>query len=224
VADLPKIDLNFPGGTPRELVAAIQKASGRPLNVIISDEDNNSTVLPALRMKAVNVVQLLLALAPASQKQVPVVTGVSVNGAGLRIPSFSYQREGYAFEPQGPPAEDSVWYFNVHRTAVPPSLADAEKEASVCRFYQLGPYLERGYSVDDITFAIRSGWKLLAPMLHVGEPEVNYHKDTHLLIAAGDPAMLKLIDDALHQLEKWPGKGGSGVQPTKPANQTEPAK
>jgi hypothetical protein len=46
---LTKFDLDFPGGTPKELVAAIQKAMGRPLNAIIP-EDLSGTKLPALKM------------------------------------------------------------------------------------------------------------------------------------------------------------------------------
>src|ERR1041385_5181360 len=37
-AGLTRFSLDFPGGTPRELAAAIQKASGKPLNVIVPDD------------------------------------------------------------------------------------------------------------------------------------------------------------------------------------------
>src|SRR2546422_3945761 len=54
---LTKFDLDFAGGTPKELVAAIQKASGRPLNAIVPEEFAD-TRLPALKMKNVDVEQL----------------------------------------------------------------------------------------------------------------------------------------------------------------------
>src|SRR5260221_6678209 len=73
---LTKFDLDFPGGTPKELVAAIQKASGRPLNAIVSDEFAD-TKLPGLRMKNVNAPQLFQALTAASQKQELVGSGSS---------------------------------------------------------------------------------------------------------------------------------------------------
>src|SRR4051812_26179833 len=55
--ELTKFDLDFPGGTPRELVAAIQIAWSKPLNAIVPDE-YVGTKLPALKMKQVTVPQL----------------------------------------------------------------------------------------------------------------------------------------------------------------------
>jgi hypothetical protein len=69
---LTRFDLDFPGGSPRELVAAIQKATGKHLNVIISDEDNAQTGLPPLKMNNVDVAQLFRALESSSEKTVTV--------------------------------------------------------------------------------------------------------------------------------------------------------
>ena len=44
--NLVKFDLDFPGGTPRQLVEAINKASGKPLNAIIPDESANIKLPP----------------------------------------------------------------------------------------------------------------------------------------------------------------------------------
>ncbi len=54
---LTKFNLDFPGGKPAELVKAIEKAMGKPLNTIISDEDAN-VQLPPLKMNHVDVAQL----------------------------------------------------------------------------------------------------------------------------------------------------------------------
>ena len=54
---LTKFDLDFRGGTPKQLAAAIEKALGRPLNVIVPDEFAD-TKLPALKMNGVDVSQL----------------------------------------------------------------------------------------------------------------------------------------------------------------------
>jgi hypothetical protein len=59
---LTEFSLNFPGGTPQELVAAIQSAQGRPLNAIVPKEYSNIQ-LPALKMTHVNVSRLFQALA-----------------------------------------------------------------------------------------------------------------------------------------------------------------
>src|SRR5437868_1937518 len=87
---LTKFDLDFPGGPPKELVAAIQKASGRPLNAIVPDEfvDTN---LPGLRMKNVNAPQLFEALTAASQKQEVVGSGSSYSWVTTR---YGFRTEG----------------------------------------------------------------------------------------------------------------------------------
>jgi hypothetical protein len=76
----------------------------------------------------------------------------------------------------------------------------------------LAPYLEGGVTVDDITTAIETGWKML------GEPSpasINFHKDTKLLIAVGEPSALEIIDSVLNAL------GGS--RPPTPAPPGTPA-
>src|SRR5882757_750107 len=64
---LTKFDLDFKGGHPKDLIAAIQKAAGKPLNVLIPQEYANVT-LPELKMKNVNAPQLFRALEQASLK------------------------------------------------------------------------------------------------------------------------------------------------------------
>lgn len=65
---LPKFDLDFNGGTPAQLVKAIETATGKPLNVIINKEDAN-VELPPLKMNDVSVAQLFQALEAASRNQ-----------------------------------------------------------------------------------------------------------------------------------------------------------
>jgi hypothetical protein len=190
---LPKFDLDFPGGTPGQLVTAIEKASGKPLNAIIPSEFRN-TELPALKMKGVTVPQLFQALQMASARQEALVTGTRMDPSGNRLNSITYHNTAYGF--RAPPTtepENPVWYFYVARPSEPTLV---EPPAKVCRFYQLAPYLEKGYSIDDITTAIQTGWKMLGD----SAPTMNFHKDTSLLIAVGEPEKLKLIDSALAEL------------------------
>src|ERR1044071_3265716 len=65
---LIRFSLDFHGGTPAELVKAIEKATSKPLNAIIPD-DSADVRLPALKMNDVNVSQLFNALEQASQKR-----------------------------------------------------------------------------------------------------------------------------------------------------------
>jgi hypothetical protein len=71
--------------------------------------------------------------------------------------------------------------------------------SKACRFYLLSPYLERGLTVDDITTAIQTGWKMLGDSSTT--PSISFHKETKLLIAVGEPGKLEVIDAVLRALE-----------------------
>lgn len=172
---LTKFDLEFPGGTPAELVAAIQRATGRPLNVIVQPKDA-ATVLPALQMKSIDVAQLFRALSEASPQQ--LITG------------FHQYTVQYRFETQGKPHDASIWYFSRH---APPENGDKR-----AMFFLLTPYLAAGLTVDDITTAIQTAWAMQG-----GDerPEISYHKETNLLIAVGGSPGLETISFALEALK-----------------------
>jgi hypothetical protein len=193
-AALVTFNLNFPGGGPMELVKAIEDASGKPLNVIISKQDED-VELPPLKMTGVNVARLFQALGPMSVKNVTVATGLYgyYGGSGGLTPQYSIAATSYGFKTTGEPTENSIWYFHVQR----PSDASLVSPGKVCYFFSLAPYLERGFTVDDITTAIQTGWKMAGD---TSLPELNYHKETKLLLAFGDPAQLRTIDAVLRTL------------------------
>ena len=194
--DLPVFDLDFAGGTPAQLVAAIEKASGTPLNVIIPEE-YAATQIPGLKMKGVNVARLFDALQRASVKEVASISGYNRDQTGEKNPVYTYQREDYGFQTEGQLRTDSVWYFHRNSPApLPPS-----QPSPVCQFYQLGSYLDSGYKVEDITTAIETGWKMLGVKT---PPTLNFHKETKLLIAVGYPEQLILIDSVLGRLQLKP--------------------
>jgi hypothetical protein len=216
--ELPAFDLDFPGGRPADLVAAIQKASGGPLNAIIPDEYAQKQ-LPAMKMKGVNAAKLFEALESSSHRTVPVITGLNNfgfgGGRGGSTPSYNYTKESYGFKTQGTPREDSIWYFEVDETKTPAFLLDSESgPTNVCRFYQLEPYLQADYKVEDITTAITTGWKMLGvkPV-----PTLNFHKETKLLIAVGQQDSLAMIDQVLAQLKHQASNGRVGATPAAPA-------
>lgn len=188
-----RFDLDFPGGRPRELVAAIEKATGRPLNAIVPN-DLTETALPPLKMKDVDVVQLFDALQATSLKQEAYSTGTSRGGYGGGFASYQTFNSGYGFRTKGVPSDDSIWYFFVDRPPVPPS----PPATKVCQFYALAPYIEGGVTVDDITTAIQTGWKLLG---EVNPPNISFHKDTKLLIAVGEPGALETVEAVLRALK-----------------------
>lgn len=186
-ADLPKFDLDFPGGKPEKLVEAIrEQITGGILNAIIPVE--YATVqLPPMKLKGVNVKQLFEALEFATQKQVPYQTGFRNDGQV----SFSTTMAVTTFRTTGPVTPESVWYFHVSK---PPVL----EMPSTVRYFQLGPYLTN-YKIDDITTAIKAGWKMLDGPI---APEMNFHEDTKLLIAVGQVGQLNMIDSVLAELNK----------------------
>lgn len=211
---LTAFDLDFPGGTPRELVAAVRKASGIPLNAIVPDEFAK-TQLPGLKMTAVNISQLFQALEAASRKT-EVYSTASYYGGGAYGSYKSYQTmvTSYGFKTEGPQKDDSIWYFYVTKPALPAGSSVATN-GKQCRFYSLAPYLTHGVTVDDITTAIATGWKMLG---ETSPPEINFHKETKLLIAVGEPGALEIIDSVLKALE-----GPKPATPPAPAH-AAPAK
>jgi hypothetical protein len=188
---LTKFDLDFRGGTPRQLATAIEKGLGRPLNVIVPDEFADIK-LPALKMNGVDVSQLFQALEAGSQKNEAYVSADYGRG---RPPSYQISRTSYGFRTQGKISDDSVWYFSVEKPALPPLAPMAPDK--VCRFYSLASYIEHGLTVDDITTAIQTGWKMLGDK---ETPAISFHKDTKLLIAVGEPNKLETINSVLGAL------------------------
>jgi len=175
-----RIDLDFPGGTPTDLVNAIKKAyPGETLNVIIPSDATGFQV-PPLKMKQVTVADLLAALSRGSMRKV------------LPFPS-GFKTVYGAFERTGE-GENPVWYFRS-------SGIDIQREETVCSYYQLGRYLEKN-KIDDIITAIKTGWEMLDV---TNPPQLKFHPETKLLIAAGLPKQLDLINQVLAAL---PGSAG----------------
>ncbi len=189
-----KFDLDFPGGTPKQLVAAIEKATHRPVNVIVP-EDANLIQLPAVKVSNVDLAQLLPALNSIIS---PEVKQMVIGGVLCDIQcAFEGARITNLAAPQ-----DSVWALTVRKRPHP-------SPARACRFYSLAACLERGLTVDDITTAIETGWKMLGAS---PTPEISFHKDTKLLIAVGEPSMLEVIDDVLKALSPRPSVPSGNFQ------------
>ena len=195
---LTRFDLDFAGGTPRELVLAIQRAMGRPLNAIVPDRYADHK-FPPLKMKGVDVSELFNAMFKASQSQVMSTIG------GM------YQRQDSVsgFMSDGPRTDDSVWYF---------VESNPSSNQEFCRFYLLTPYLQAGLTVDDITTAIQTSWKMLGD---VKPSKLSFHKETKLLIAVGLVNNLQIIDDVLKALSV---QQKAAVPPSSPTNEAHPGK
>jgi hypothetical protein len=219
-SQLTKFNLQFQGGTPKDLVAAIEKASERPLNVVIPEEYENERI-PPLRMTQVTVAELFRAMELASFKTEPYRTSTYYGASGR--PSYSYQQMTTSISFQTSPGElsdNSIWFFRGRAKVPDLSGWDAEPvPARTSRFYALAPYLEQGFKVEDITTAIQTGWRML------GEkeiPNISFHKETQLLIAVGEPDKLETVDSVLKALRPASQYESSGRRSTTSQQSSEP--
>jgi hypothetical protein len=194
---LTKFDLDFPGGTPRDLVKAIEKATHKTLNTVIPEQNANLKI-PAISVKNVTVVQLFEVLGKTSahhERHVWRAFSDSMHQETLSNPITYYEREfTYGFRTEGVPNDNSIWYLYCDGDPI-------QVEPKVCRFFQLSPYLDAGYTVEDITTTIKTGWDMLGI---TNAPEISYHKDTKVLIAVGEMDKVDLIGDVLKQLSTTP--------------------
>jgi hypothetical protein len=186
---LPRFDLDFRGGTPGDLRNAVEKATGKPLNAVIPD-DCSDVRIPEISVRNVSVAQLFEAVTLASKDTRRYNSGMGPMGGGWSVMTLTY-----GFRTEGTPNENSIWYF--YREKLPETSATPPRAA--CRFYQLSPYLDAGYKVEDITTAITTAWDMLGT---APRPHMKYHKDTKLLIAVGEADKLQMIDEALGQLSR----------------------
>jgi hypothetical protein len=188
--DGPKFDMDFGGGTPRQLVDAIEKATGAPLNAIIPEQDKD-VLLPAVKVRQVTIDDFFLAMEQSSVRQEAQVTGTyfsDFGGAGSRS-QYTMVNTSCGFHRTG-----DLWVFTNKRATPLPDVV-----AVKTRFYQLEPFFPQ-HTVEDITTAIQTAWKMMAEnkMATTGaKTDLKFHKETGLLIAVGDPAQVQVIDDVL---------------------------
>ncbi|HEY8901090.1 MAG TPA: hypothetical protein VIM61_11825 [Chthoniobacterales bacterium] len=192
---LTRFDLDFPGGTPAELAAAISKATGKHLNLIVPPKDGDRRIMP-LKLDNVTVPELFQAVAAISQKTEAWIhrTGEGEKRVERAEVSLTFQSGG------GPLGDDTVWWVKSSgpqddMLRLQSELADTP---AITRYFQLAPYLEN-YSIEDITTAVQTGWKMakVEPM-----PQLSFHKETSLLIAVGPEASVKQIPEVLAQLRR----------------------
>lgn len=206
-SELPKVakfDLDFPGGTPQQLIDRISKAVGKQVNAIIPLE-SAEVQLPPLKMRDVTIPAVFDALMRASTKLEKFVTGTYFNSVGgPPNEQFATREIAYGFKLVQVNGSEPVWYFYDNR------ISEKDANPSVCRFYQLEDFLKDKYKVEDITTAIQTGWKLAGVK---DTPTLKFHPETGLLIAVGRLSHLKTIDSVLEQLRLTLPKPSSKTTP-----------
>ena len=187
----PKFDLDFIGGPPDELIRAIERATGQPLNAIVPQEEAGYN-LPAFKVRQVNVENLFKALETASLRTETYVTGTyfsDFGGKGARS-QYAMSETSAGFQKLG-----NLWVFRVKRPARVPD--DGLRSA---RFYQLEPFLAKN-TIEDITTAIQTAWTMMGKAKSATTNTLKFHKETKLLIAVGEEPQLQVIDDVLKALQ-----------------------
>lgn len=235
--EMLRFSLDWPGGTPGQLIKAIEKARGEPVNAIIPPEFAD-TQLPPFKMHQVTVSTLFAALEKASERLSASFPGAvymppSPSQSGAASYGFKAQYPTFPRQAGEPREQDIIWSFYRlgKQSSREPTSPPESAKSSIYRYYQLNPYLDK-YTVEDITSAIKKGWELLQVK---DQPAVSFHPSTQLLIAVGAPEHVRLIEDVLAELSKGisPAYGAPGIpqrflrpampQPVQPANPVIPS-
>ena len=190
VGDLSRFDLDFRGGTPKELVDSLGQAMGKQVNVIIIDSASKVR-LPPVRVRNATVNDVFNAIATASQREVAIPSGQN---------TIQYKVVQCRFTPSGNSiTDDTVWSFVSNETDLEEQTLRLNQPKRELAHFQLRDYLSDTLTVEDITTSIRTGWEMLAVK---NPPDLKFHKETGILIAAGDPQLLDQIPMLLKQLPR----------------------
>jgi hypothetical protein len=210
--DLTRFDLDFRGGTPAELVEALDKALGKEINVIVVDSASKVR-LPPVRVRNATVNDVFTAIATASQREVAVPSGGN---------TIQYKLVQCRFTPTGATiTDDTVWSFVSNETDLHEQSLRLSQPKRELAHFQLRDYLSDSVNVEDITTAIRTGWEMIAVK---NPPDLKFHKETGILIAAGDPKLLEQIPLVLQQLARDPSAGSSVPAPPRVPKVVTPPK
>ncbi len=163
-----RFDLNFPGGSAQELIAALSEASGQPVNAIIP-ESADRFVMPPLNLHNVTVDQVLPLLRFEN----------SVFDARMK----SYHNSSYSWR-----RADVVWTMIVD---VPPEPIPLQY--TVYPLF-IGNMLT-SYSIEDITTAIDTAWSL--NNAGSDESQLLFHPETSILLIKGTQQELEIMEKVI---------------------------
>jgi hypothetical protein len=193
----PRIHLEFPGGTPRELLQHIEMGTHAKANVIIHPECKN-VVVPPIELHEVTVGQIFMALNAVAEPEYK-------DGIWRRVPEA--ETEIWTLVRPAPQASSAGQMLTQMQNAGSfqervNRLVNAPR-GKTCKVFNLSRALE-AYSIDDVTTTIQAGWELLAKDTN---RDMKFHKETKLLIVLGDDADINFVADVIRELsENAPGK------------------
>jgi hypothetical protein len=187
-----RFDLDFPGGTPSTLVAAISKALDHPLNVIIMPQDQ-ALEIPPLTLKAVTVADLFTTLDQVSRRQVPRKKGKNIEFVPTSI----------SFGSTNGVDEDAVWYLsNPDPNRELDKLEHQANEVKSVKIFSLRGLTESETFAtfeQQATLAIKSVWEL-AEQPATPTNALQFQAGPLLLLAKGSDLQIQLVEEVLQKL------------------------
>lgn len=178
----PIINLEFPGGTLREYIAAVQRAAGQEtVNVLVPAEAANLP-LPPISMKQVSARTALEALRWAFPQRSPhVVRIVPVGGPGSVSPTFAveYVPTGIVSASGATPPPDRVDVLSI-RDLIDPADGGA------------------GLPVEALLTSVEAALALNGTDR---KPELRFHEASGLLIVRGTVDQIDIVRDLVDEIQ-----------------------
>jgi len=196
----PRFEVHFKGGKPAELVEALARSARIRPNVIIQPDCQDIDISP-FDLHDVTVGEVFVALNMLSSFS----NTTARNGSWQ--PSSSGGGEIWLLTRQVPAQQNP---FQQRMATVMGSNPGSMQPPRVCRVFNLSRYLDQ-FTVEDITTAVQGAWELLN---RDEKPTIKYHKDTKLLIVAGEESQLLVVSDVLRELTS--SLAGTPAPKTKP--------
>jgi len=215
----PKFDLNFEGGVPQELLAAIATATKERPNVVVHPQCAEA-MIPPLQLQSVTAEQVFITL---NTLHSPLFK----DGEWRRVPlrdaeiwSLTPTPQAEPNQPHNSPAQGS---FQQRLNQVVQGMTTAQP-AKAARVFNLSAVLD-DYSIDDVTTAISGAWDL---MDGAKDTQIKFHKDTQLLIVVGSAGHLAIVQEVLNELRNnvvtKRARQNVATPPPPNSHQPEPAK
>ncbi|MEM1223578.1 MAG: hypothetical protein AAGH40_12550 [Verrucomicrobiota bacterium] len=152
-SNIDRFNLDFPGGSAQELIAAISAASGTPVNAFIP-EDADQFTMPPLKYYNITVSDILLSLRYSGH-------------AFYKSQSFSV---GYDWS-----FRNNIWVLDVQAV---PDLPPQDLGSFRVEPFSIAALMEV-YTIDAITTTIDSAWKLNGAS---DQNELMFHPETKILL------------------------------------------
>ncbi|MGF1484901.1 MAG: hypothetical protein ACFBZ8_11115 [Opitutales bacterium] len=188
-SDPARITLDFPGGTPSELIDAMSKALGRQISAVFP-VGSERIEIPPFTVEEADETALLKSLYYREQFEIRDRNAIS------------YREVGYNWGWIG-----GVWRLEIDRVS---GVGPVNEVVPV----GVGELL-RHYTIEEITTAIRLGWDNLPAPAYENSPyylvrpnkapaSLHYHEETQLLVAVASEPELQLMRQTLSTLQDQP--------------------